>query len=168
MWPSACLLATDSRSQLPLDTHGFTYTYANTHIHFRYRPVHKCTHTHTAHIWFCFTNGVASDLTTPYKACLVPLILSWRMRAHTKTHTHTALIDYTVLGQREWHRRSGYVLCRQYEYKKGKIWSETERDGFLFLLKKTEICLNLSLFHLWRIENNKKKKSLKHSDKNWV
>lgn len=59
------------------------------------------THTHTAHIWFCFTNGVASDLTTPYKACLVPLILSWRMRAHTKTHTHTALIDYTVLGQRE-------------------------------------------------------------------
>lgn len=55
-------------SLLPLDTHGFIYT-----------------HTYSAeHIWFCFANSVANDLTTPYKACLVPLILSWEMKTHTE------------------------------------------------------------------------------------
>lgn len=55
-------------SLLPLDTHGFIYTHAYSN----------------EHIWFCFANSVANDLTTPYKVCLVPLILSWKM----KTHTH--------------------------------------------------------------------------------
>lgn len=157
MWPSACLLATDSCSQLPLDTHGFTYTYANTHIHFRYRPVHKHTHTHTAHIWFCFTNGVASDLTTPYKACLVPLILSWRMRAHTKTHTHTALIDYTAwaegMTQEEWACALQTIWIQE---RKDLKWN---RKGWFSFSTKENWNLFESVF-VPSVENWEQKKSL--------
>lgn len=53
------------------------------------------------HIWFCFSNSVANDLTSPYKACLVPL--SSRKKEHPRM--------LWTPREREWPKRSDSCLA---------------------------------------------------------
>lgn len=62
---------------------------------------------------------MANDLTAPYKACLVPLILSRKMKTHTESH-HCVRSDWMTGGA------ARKKVWRKYGDRKGKKYDLAE------------------------------------------